>query len=243
MSQLVEIKELSFAYERHNVLENVSFCVKENDFWAVIGPNGGGKTTFIKLILGLLKPKSGSIAFAQNMSIAQIGYVPQITNFNMDFPICVYDVITMGLLKPKICGFRVKKSQKIYDIMEQLHITHLAKKPLYALSGGERQKVFIARALVDNPKLLILDEPTANVDVKAQEDIYQLLSKLNTALSIIVVSHDISVMLGYAKEVLYINKYALIHEIPKLDFDLNEHICEVDILNSFAKVAQGESNG
>ena len=135
MSQLVEIKELSFAYERHNVLENVSFCVKENDFWAVIGPNGGGKTTFIKLILGLLKPKSGSIAFAQNMSIAQIGYVPQITNFNMDFPICVYDVITMGLLKPKICGFRVKKSQKIYDIMEQLHITHLAKKPLYALSG------------------------------------------------------------------------------------------------------------
>ena len=243
MSPLLDIKELYFSYGRENVLENVSFSLQERDFWAIIGPNGGGKTTFIKLILGLLKPQSGEIKFARNMNIKHIGYVPQITHFNMDFPICVYDVIAMGLLKPRIWGFRPKKAQDIYDIMKKLNITHLAKKPLYALSGGERQKVLIARSLVDNPKLLILDEPTANVDVKARKDIYQLLATLNESLSVLVVSHDISVMLGYAKEVLYINKYALIHQIPKLNFDLKEHICEVDILNSFAQAAQGESNG
>ncbi|MCH5313790.1 MAG: metal ABC transporter ATP-binding protein [Helicobacter sp.] len=240
MSKLIEIKDLSFAYEKPNVLENISFCVKENDFWAIIGPNGGGKTTFIKLILGLLKPQSGHIHFAQNISVKHIGYVPQITSTNIDFPICVYDVIIMGLLQPRIYGFKPPKNKEIEHLMEKLHIAHLAKKPLYALSGGERQKVFIARALINKPKLLILDEPTANVDVKAQDEIYQLLSKLNENLAILVVSHDLSVTLGYAKEVLYINKYAFIHQIPKLELNLKEHICEVDILNFFAKAMQGE---
>ncbi|MCX2716692.1 ABC transporter ATP-binding protein [Helicobacter sp. MIT 21-1697] len=242
MTPLVDIKELYFAYGEHNVLENVSFKLQEKDFWAIIGPNGGGKTTFIKLILGLLKPQSGKIQFAHNMSIKHIGYVPQITHFNMDFPICVYDVVAMGLFQPKIWGFKPKKIQDIADIMEKLHIAHLAKKPLHSLSGGERQKVLIARAIVNKPQLLILDEPTANVDVKAQEDIYQLLATLNKSLSILVISHDISVTLGYAKEVLYINKYALAHQIPKLNFDLKEHICEVDILTYFAHSSQGKHN-
>ena len=239
--KLVEIKDVSFAYTKHTVLENVSFCVKENNFWAVIGPNGGGKTTFIKLILGLLKPKSGSITFAQDMNVAKIGYVPQITNTNIDFPICVEDVIQMGLLNHIFNRPSSKQIEEIAYLMELLSITHLAKKPIYALSGGERQKVFIARALVNKPKLLILDEPTANVDVKAQDEIYKLLLELNNKLSIIVVSHDLSITLGYAKEVLYINRYTLIHQIPKLDFDLNEHICEVDILNFFAKTTQARN--
>ncbi|TLD97790.1 ABC transporter ATP-binding protein [Helicobacter jaachi] len=235
MNMLLEVKHLSFAYERTNVLENVSFRLKEGDFWAIIGPNGGGKTTFIKLILGLLKAQSGSIHFAPDMNVRHIGYVPQITNYNMDFPICVRDVVALGMLKPRFCGFSPKKySKNIEQIFHKLNITHLATKPLSALSGGERQKVFIARALVDKPRLLILDEPTANVDVKAQEDIYRLLSRLNESMSIMVISHDITLTLGYAKEVFYINKYALTHHIPKLNLDLNQHICEVDILNFFA---------
>ncbi len=239
---LLDIKNLSFAYTSHNVLENVNFEVQDGDFWAIIGPNGGGKSTLVRLILGLLKAQSGSISFAQGMELTQIGYVPQNTNFNMNFPICVRDVITLGLLKPSILGFRVRKHLKVVqDAIEQLHIAHLAQKPINALSGGERQKVLIARALVNRTRLLILDEPTASVDVKAQGEIYELLLKLNKHISIIVVSHDISFILGYAKKVLYVNKYALTHNIPQCDLDLKGHICEVDILNSFAQKVQNLS--
>lgn len=240
MSMLLKIDDLSFAYNTgHNVLERVSFEVQKGDFWAVIGPNGGGKSTLMNLILGLLKTRFGSITFAAGITKSQIGYVPQNTNYNIDFPICVQDAITLGLLKPHIFGFSAKKdSNKVLSIMKQLDISHLAKTPLSQLSGGERQKVFIARSIVNQAKLLILDEPTANVDIKAQEAIYELLLNLNKSMSIIVVSHDIALTLGYAKKVLYVNKYALTHHIPQCDLDLKQHICEVDILTYFAQKGQ-----
>lgn len=235
---MLELENVSFAYGAENVLEHINFTLESGDFWAVIGPNGGGKTTFVKLLLGLLKPSSGKIS--SHIEPCHIGNVPQMTYHNIQFPICVKDTIALGLLQPKIFGFSPKKSQDcITHAMDILEITHLAKKPLYALSGGERQKVLIARAIVNNPQILILDEPTANIDSKAQNHIYELLKKLNTTMSIIVVSHDISLTLGYAKKVLYINKNAVIHEIPHFSFDVSGgHICEVDLLTYFTAQAQ-----
>lgn len=233
---LLDVKNLCFAYAKTNVLENVCFSMQEGEFWAIIGPNGGGKSTFIELLLGLLKPQSGEIHFTSSLQKSQIGYVPQNTNHNLNFPIRVEDVIALGLLKPQSLGFKIGKHKaKIYHIMEELSLTHLAKKPLYALSGGERQKVLIARAIVNDIKLLILDEPTANVDVKAQKDIYDLLIKLNSTLGIIVISHDITLTLGYASKVLYINKYAISHNVPPCELHNTGHICEIDLLTSFGQ--------
>lgn len=232
---LCEVKNLSFAYDKVEVLQNVNLSIKQGDFWAFIGPNGGGKSTFLKLLLGLLQIQRGSIRFF-DLDKSQIGYVPQHTDGNLQFPIQTQDVIQMGFLHKKIFGYRNNKAQqnRIFEIMEQLDILHLHKKLVGNLSGGERQKVLIARALVNNPKLIILDEPTSNIDVKAQEHIYKLLHKLNKKHTILVVTHDLSVSLGYAKSVLYINKSAIIHHVPKFELDLDSHLCEVDMLNYFA---------
>ena len=238
MKTLLEIQNLEFGYDSQIVLQNVNFALQEGDFWALIGPNGGGKTTLIKLILGILKTKKGSITFHPDFDIRHIGYVPQNTHYNIHFPIQTQDVIKMGFLKPSLRGFRTTKAQnfKVLEIMERLGIRHLYQKSLSQLSGGQRQKVLIARALVNEPKLLVLDEPTSNVDSLSQESIYQLLSQLNATHSILVISHDISVILGYAKKVLYVNKHTITHTIPKLNLDLNSHICEVDILTHFASL-------
>ena len=241
---MLEMKNVSFAYGAENVLEKINFKLEFGDFWAVIGPNGGGKTTFVKLLLGLLKPNKGEISYTSNIQPCHIGNVPQMTYNNIQFPICVRDTIALGLLQPRIFGFNPKKSQdSIFQAMELLEITHLAKKPLYALSGGERQKVLIARAIVNNPQILILDEPTANIDSKAQKSIYELLKKLNRTMSIVVVSHDLSLTLGYAKKVLYVNKNAVIHEIPDFKLDVSGHICEVDLLTHFAMQPNNSSLG
>lgn len=236
---LFEIKNLSFAYDSQLVLEKIDFIFQKGDFWAIIGPNGGGKSTLIKLILGILKTTEGEIKFCKNFDTKHIGYVPQNTNENIHFPIQTQDVIKMGFLKPSIWGFRTNKAQErqIQEMMEKLNILHLYHKPLSKLSGGQRQKVLIARALINNPTLLVLDEPTSNVDSTSQKSIYQLLESLNAnGQSILVISHDISVLLGYAKKVLYINKNAIPHTIPKLNLEFNSHICEVDILTHFANL-------
>lgn len=242
MSLLIDVKHISFGYLAQNVVENVSFSVNSGDFWAIIGPNGGGKSTLIKLILGLLKPRCGEIVFKNNMHLKHIGYVPQNTYFNTSFPINALDVIALGLLQPSVRGFRLKTHLlAVQEIMKELDITHLAQSPMNALSGGERQKVLIARALVCKPKILILDEPTANVDVKAQKAIYELLSHINKSVSIIVISHDIALTLGYAKKVLYMNKYAHIHDALRYDFHIKQDMCEMDILAFFADIAKQQS--
>lgn len=252
--KLLEVKDLSFsyantAYNPHPVLDCINLTLHEKDFWAVIGPNGGGKTTLIKLILGLLKPQSGTITLSPTLQKSHIGYVSQVSNFSLDFPISVRDVITLGLLKPTLGGFRSKlcatMEEKIQAIMHRLEIAHLSQKPIGTLSGGQRQRVLIAQAIVCEPKLLILDEPTANVDVRAQEGIYELLKALNNEMSIMIVSHDIAFTLGYATQVLYVNGYALCHNIPQdTILPSNGHICEVDLLSLYAssQAQYSESN-
>lgn len=229
---IISCSNLSFAYGQEEVLRNVSFDVYSHDFLAVIGPNGGGKSTLMKLMLGLLKPKSGEISYAKDLN-HKIGYVPQDTGINKDFPIQVIDVVKMGFLKSKAFGFRTSylQNKRAYEILNRLEIAHLAKCKISEISGGQLQRVLIARALCGDPEILMLDEPTSNIDTKSQKEIYDLLKFFNNFYPIIVISHNISILLGYASRVLSVNREVVVHNMPQVVMPNQGHICEIDILN------------
>jgi zinc transport system ATP-binding protein len=232
---ILDIKELSYTYDKDMVLDNINLQVFKNNFLAIIGPNGGGKSTLLKLILGLLKPKKGMIKLFNTSikeSISKIGYVPQNTNINTNFPIKVLDVVKMGHIS-KNKSFISSKEEVLCAMgaLNKVSMQDFANTKIGSLSGGQRQRVMIARALCANPELLILDEPTASIDVTGQKQIYELLQELNKTISIIVVSHDISVILSYATKVAHINKQLVFHDIrSKKHIAKDGHFCEVEML-------------
>ncbi|MDE5592253.1 MAG: ATP-binding cassette domain-containing protein, partial [Helicobacter sp.] len=197
------------------------------------GPNGGGKSTLARLLVGLLKPTQGSIIRSDNL---KIGYVPQNTFLNRYFPITALEVVMMGFLESKIFGgFLPKDAKKIaLELLQKFDLESFAYKKIGNLSGGERQRVLIARALCGDPHLLILDEPTASVDQENQKKIYDLLQSINRQKTVVMISHDISILLGYAKEVLYVNRSIKVHDISHLQQTHQEgHFCEVEMLIGF----------
>lgn len=243
MPTLLECKNLFFSYENNEaVLKNINLALKEKDFLAIIGPNGGGKTTLVKILLGLLQPKKGNIVYPNPKIFnpkSLIGYVPQDTSLNSDFPIQALDVVRMGFLKKRILGQALSKKksrkqeiQNALKILDRLGIAHLAYRRISEISGGQRQRVLIARALCGDPKLLILDEPTSSIDVKAQAEIYKILKSFNDFYTIIVISHNLSMLLEHASKMLYVNKEIVMSDVPKSY--VNGHVCEIDLLNKFA---------
>ncbi len=237
---IINVNNLFFKYNKQDVLENINLTIKSNDFLAIIGPNGGGKSTLLKLLLGLLKPQKGQIE--KSIKTDDIGYVPQNTDLNTDFPITALEVVLMGHIKKQKSLFGYSKEDKscALNSLKKVGMADFANSKIGDLSGGQRQRVFIARALCANPKIILLDEPTANIDVKGQNEIYELLKKLNEDICIVVVSHDISVLLNYAKNVAHINKNLVYHNIENLNKKIdneNEHMCEVELLT-----ALGNSN-
>jgi len=237
---VVRIENLSFAYENDLILEDINLTVEEKDFLAIIGPNGGGKSTLLKLILGMLKPKKGSIRVlgkAASKNPSHIGYVPQNTNVNTDFPIKVIEVVLMGHVGAKNPLFGYGKDEIVCAMgaLAQVGMQEFAQSKIGSLSGGQRQRVMIARALCAHPKILILDEPTSSIDIKGQKEIYELLKLLNQSITIVVVSHDISVILEYANKAAHINRRLSYHDISdkKETFHTHnegEHFCEVELL-------------
>ncbi|MDD6055826.1 MAG: metal ABC transporter ATP-binding protein [Helicobacter sp.] len=228
--KIIEFKKVNFSFTKDKILCNINWTIKEGDFWALIGPNGGGKSTLAKLLVGLLKPSSGEIL---RDNALKIGFVPQNTFLNRDFPITALDVVLMGFLKPKFfSGFLPKEAKSIaLEILNKLSLKDSAYKKIGELSGGQRQRVLIARALCGNPNLLVLDEPTASVDKRSQKEIYELLQEINKEKTIIIISHDVSVLLGYAKKVLHINKEIIVHNLPTINLESkDEHFCEVEML-------------
>ncbi len=237
MSVVIEIKNLSFCYHKQKILENINLTVEERDFLAIIGPNGGGKSTLLKLILGIHPIKDGSIKTFNEVpkkNLSKIGYVPQNTNVNTDFPITVIEVVLMGHIGEKSPLFGYGKEEKMCALgaLARVGMEKFAQKKIGALSGGQRQRVMIARALCAHPKILILDEPTASIDVEGQKQIYTLLQELNYSITIIVVSHDVSVIMQYANKVVHINKKLTYHDTQtkrdKTAHDSN-HFCEVEM--------------
>jgi len=237
---VVDIKNLSFAYDKQIILENVSLSVEKKDFLAIIGPNGGGKSTLLKLILGINDYKQGSITVlnkSPKKSLTQIGYVPQNTNINTDFPIKVIEIVMMGHVEGKRPLFGYGKHEVLCAMgaLKQVGMADFAQNKVGSLSGGQRQRVMIARALCAHPSILILDEPTSSIDITGQRDIYELLKILNEHITVIVVSHDISVILEYANKAAHVNKNLSYHDISDKHSTFHkhsndEHFCEIELL-------------
>lgn len=212
----IVVRDLWFSYDGHPVLEDVNLSIPQGDFVSVIGPNGGGKTTLLKLMLGLLKPARGEVrVFGATPEEARprIGYMPQQTQLDPQFPATVMDVALMGRLgHGRPFGLYSKKDKRVVTkALEQVSLDGLMKKPFASISGGQRQRLFIARALACEPELLLLDEPTANLDLAMEGDLYELLQTLNQRLTIVMVSHDIGFVSEVVKSVMCVKRKVLMH--------------------------------
>jgi zinc transport system ATP-binding protein len=238
MTQALELKNVTVKYNRTCALSAVNLSAAENDFLAVIGPNGGGKSTLLKTILGIVTPVQGEIKiFGKNNSQYKepIGYVPQFSSFRRAFPITVEDVVLSGRLKGGGRPFRryEKNDYRISgDIMDKLQITQLRRKPVVRLSGGQLQKVLLARALAAEPRLLLLDEPTASLDSEAKNRIYEILKQINQHTTIILVTHDLAAISSYIKNIACLNKKLYYHGEPEISEDIIHKTfgCPVDLI-------------
>jgi zinc transport system ATP-binding protein len=219
---------VSFAYTRSDgegrVLRNAAFHIHQGEFVALVGPNGSGKTTILKLILGLERPESGSIELFGTTCEAgrsRVGYVPQQASFDRAFPICVRDVVKMGRLRPLSRKYPDEDRAAVEDALKQVEIADLAKRPYAALSGGERRRVLVARALAAKPSLLALDEPTANMDAESEKRLYDTLGKLKGSTTVLIVTHDREFVSSLIDRVLCMGEGGLVQH--QLEGDAETH--------------------
>jgi zinc transport system ATP-binding protein len=235
--EIVSLKKIQVRYGDNLVLHDVDFSVLENDFIGVIGPNGGGKTTLLKVILGLLHPTSGEVnVFGEipEKGRRYVGYVPQSSNFDLEFPVNVFEVVMMGRLGKN--GFFKRYSAKDREItdnaLKKLEIFDLKHRQVGMLSGGEQQRVFIARALATEPRLLILDEPTVNVDKPTEAEVYETLNELKKSMAIILVSHDVSAVSVHVEKIACLNRRLHMHDRGELSAEILEETykCPIDLI-------------
>jgi len=202
------MNSLSASYEANVVLRDINFKVNENDFIGVIGPNGGGKTTLLKIILGLIKPSSGKIVYKSDLlDRTGIGYLPQISTGDVNFPVNVIDVILSGIMirKKIISHMSSSDMKRAHEVIDELGLSGMAGTSLNELSGGQLQRVYLGRAVIGNPKLLLLDEPLNFVDSTFENDFYEKLKELNTRMAILMVSHDIGIISSHVKSYACVN--------------------------------------
>lgn len=206
---VIQFSQVAFSYSNVPVLENVNFHVHRGEFIALVGPNGAGKSTILKLLLGLEQAGKGNIEVLgkePKESRSRIGYVPQHADFDKSFPISVYEVIRMGRLKPIGRAWNKDDEQAVQKAMEQVEILDLARRPYGALSGGQRRRVLVARALAAEPEILVLDEPTANMDAESEERLFKTLGQLKGKTTILIVTHDTEFVSALTDRVLCIGE-------------------------------------
>lgn len=227
---VIDIHSMNFSYGSTATLSDINLKVDDGEFLGIVGPNAGGKSTLLKLVLGLLQPQSGSIrVLGSSPSVArrQVGYVPQYPSFPRDFPINVEQVVMLGrlgrwqkgswwqALKPS--RISTDDSQAARLALEEVEAENIAKRQIGSLSGGQLQRVLLARALVSEPRILILDEPTANIDHRLEGEIFDLLRRLNERLTILVVSHDVAFITHYVKRVACVSSTLVCHQTDAVD--------------------------
>lgn len=233
MDALIKITNLTVGYDKIPVLKGVNLEIFENDFLGVIGPNGGGKTTLLKAILGLLNPFEGKIEFRSDIKAKKkpIGYLPQVRHIDRKFPITVFDVVKSGLMMLNGSKTTVSAKQKVNDLLYEMGIFDIKDNAIGELSGGQMQRVYLCRALISNPKILILDEPDTFVDNRFEGELYERLRILNNDIAIILVSHDMGTIVRYVKTIACVNGKLHYHASNQItQKDLDEYNCPIQII-------------
>ena len=227
---IIQIEHVSAEYDGKQVLKDINLTVYQDDYLGIIGPNGGGKTTLMRLILGLKKPAKGSIHFCSEGKEISMGYLPQYNDLDKQFPISVYEVVLSGLSKSKSLFARYTKQhhQQVAETLERMQISDLKDRHIGALSGGQLQRVLLARAIVSKPDVVILDEPNTYIDRRFQKQMYEMLEQINKECAIIIVSHDIAEVLNNVKHVACVNHNLHYHDTTDMPKEkLEEHFLKV----------------
>jgi zinc transport system ATP-binding protein len=237
MVEVIDLKDVWVSYGNVPVLEEVNLVVEDRDFLAIIGPNGGGKSTLLKVILGLIKPDRGSVKLLGDdpkRTRKYAGYVPQYISSNLEFPISVWEVVLMGCLgrKGPFRGYNEEDKKAAYEALKVVDMLDYRDRQIGELSGGQKQRVFIARSLVTHPKLLILDEPSTGIDSKRQKEFYELLNRLKSGIAILLVTHDMSALSVYVDKVACLNRRLHYHNSKELSPDDLEaaYQCPVELI-------------
>lgn len=202
---LIKVQNLEVGYPNQKVFQNLSFEIHAGQFLAIIGENGIGKTTLIKTLLGQIKPLNGKIEIENHL---KIGYVPQFRNIDIEYPLTIADFISLNFTGIKLPWLSKREKQKINEVLKQVNLFHLRNRPLGMVSGGEKQRAYLAQALIKNPELLILDESTASLDPKTKREVLEVVSKLNRELNItiIFISHDLNLVKEYPDSFLWLKR-------------------------------------
>jgi zinc transport system ATP-binding protein len=234
MAYLFEMYSLSASYGANLVLQDVNFKVNENDFIGVIGPNGGGKTTLLRVILGLVKPVTGRMVFNNELLNGNsIGYLPQMSTGDINYPVTVTDIILSGLMIRKgiISRMSASDKKKADNVIDELGLSGMSESTLNELSGGQMQRVFLARAIIGNPRLLLLDEPGNFVDTTFENDFYEKLKDLNKRMAILMVSHDVGTISSHIKSFACVNRSLHYHPSPEItNEDLLAYGCPIQLV-------------
>jgi len=216
---LIEARHVTFGYGSETVVEDVSLEIGPRDFLAIIGPNGGGKTTLVKILLGLLRPWSGEVVWNPPVRPGRMGYVPQFSTFDKGFPLRVSDVVQMGRLDRRslLRPYTKKDRLEVDRVLARLGLTELAAEHVSEVSGGQLQRVLIARAVVSDPEILFLDEPTASIDAESRETLTGLLEELNRRIPVVVITHDVTGLAPLVRRIACVNRRLVCHEGHELD--------------------------
>lgn len=237
MLEAVRFEQVDVILDNRLVLQDIHFSIADKEFLGIIGPNGGGKTTLLKTMLGLIKPARGSITlYGKPIQSGKkyVGYVPQYSTYLQEYPISVFEVVLLGRIGRKSAFGSYGENDKriVKESLDRVGLFHLHDRTANDLSGGERQRMLIARALAVEPKLLLLDEPTASVDTKTSGGFYDLLHELNEEMTIILVTHDTNVVSRYVKKIACLNKSMIYHDSKEIQKEVLEAVygCPVEMI-------------
>ncbi|MGA1874491.1 MAG: metal ABC transporter ATP-binding protein [bacterium] len=236
--EIVRLKGIWARYNGLTILENINLSIKQRDFLGLIGPNGGGKTTLLKIILGLIKPARGEVrvfGHSPDRSGKLIGYVPQVAGFDRQFPVSVWEVVLMGRLGHRriFSSYQAEDREIAREALQTMEMLDFKDRQIGKLSGGQQQRVLIARALAGRPKLLLLDEPTAGVDTRMQIGLYELLKRFKEDMAIILVSHDLAVISSYVDKIACLNRRLFYHDSTEITLQDLEKVydqCPIEMI-------------